>query len=41
MRIKILIIKLTYEQVKRDVAKFYDKDMIHQYSSAVDIVAII
>ena len=31
--------KLTYEQVKRDVAKFYDKDMIHQYSSAVDIVA--
>ena len=23
----------------RDVAKFYDKDMIHQYSSAVDIVA--
>lgn len=31
--------KLTYEQVKRDVAKFYDKDMIHQYSSAIDIVA--
>tara|TARA_B000000557_G_scaffold257296_1_gene250436 strand:+ start:391 stop:1803 length:1413 start_codon:yes stop_codon:yes gene_type:complete len=31
--------KLTYDQVKRDVAKFYDKDMIHQYSSAIDIVA--
>ena len=31
--------KLTYNQVKRDVAKFYDNDMIHQYSSAIDIVA--
>jgi len=31
--------KLSYEQVKREVSKFYDRDMIHQYSSALDILA--
>ena len=33
--------KLTYDQVKRDVAKFYDKDMIHQYFQLLILLLVI
>ena len=31
--------KLSYSSVKRQINKYYDQDMIHRYSSALDILA--